>query len=522
MMTIKWRRSRVVFGFLAMLLVAFATMASSYAVADYSLQKPVRVGQWDRFERSIPNSKTYRDPYRDVSLAVTYTRPDGSKVSFWGFYDGGTTWKIRFMPDQLGTWMYQATFSDNTPGANGSFDCIPSTIPGMLTADEANPIWFGFKGGKHIQLRSFHAGPIFDYGWDNPDDPGDGEKRRTFLDWAARQGYNTFSSRSHFSVNKAHPKGPKLWPLQAEEYQKVEKVLNQLSDRRMMIHGFGGFFGHETPYPTDTAEQSVYLRYCVARFGPYWNQLWNLAGPEPNLTKHLTPEDVRRLGSTIRKLDIFGHPLGVHNRDGDDPYRNDAWTSFATLQDEITDLDTFSIYLRKNHTGSKPVYAHETLWMGNTLQPAWTLDQLRQYMWVHLLSATAYNVGDMQGKSGSGFSGSLNMADKKQERHDLPKMIWDFMETVPFYRMAPRQDLRDNGYLLAEEGNYYLLYLPQGGKVTISLAGSEAKYSVKWINARNPLKDQRKGATTTNGQTLTAPDNKDWLVYLVKMSKGKE
>lgn len=476
---------------------------------------PPTVGQWDRFERIVPNARTYAAPLRDVSLLVTYTKPDGKAVDFWGFYDGTRGWKIRFMPDQLGTWSYAARFSDGSPGVRGQFRCVRSSIPGMLSVDEGNPIWFGFRGGRHVQLRSLHAGPIFDLAWDDPDNPDDGERRKQFLDWAARQGYNMFSSRSHFAVQKDSPTGPHLWPINPESYRQVERVLDELSDRRMMIHGFSGFFGHERAFPTDTAEQTQYVRYCIARFGPYWNQLWNVAGPEPNLTKHLSAADVNRVGALIQKLDVFGHPLGVHNRDGADPYRQQAWSSYVTLQDEITDLDSFSTYLLHNHTGNKPVFAHETLWMGNTLQPPWTLDDLRRYHWVHLLSATSYNAGDMNGRSNSGFSGSLAPADLKPERHAMPKLIWDFMETVPFYRMRPHPEWRDRGFLLAEAGRQYLAYLPAGGKISIAVQPGKP-YQVTWINARNPLADQRRMGNTRDGSNLTAPDANDWLVYLTR------
>src|SRR3981189_3533126 len=58
------------------------------------------VFQWGRFEAAVINTNIHTDPYRDVTLNVTYTRPDASTVSFWGFYDGNNTWRVRFMPDQ--------------------------------------------------------------------------------------------------------------------------------------------------------------------------------------------------------------------------------------------------------------------------------------------------------------------------------------------------------------------------------------------------------------------------------------
>ena len=78
------------------------------------------IGRWQRFEIAIENPAGYSDPYMDVTLTVTYTRPDGSTVDFWGFYDGGTTWRLRFMPDQFGVWRYTARFSDGMSGIFGA------------------------------------------------------------------------------------------------------------------------------------------------------------------------------------------------------------------------------------------------------------------------------------------------------------------------------------------------------------------------------------------------------------------
>ena len=93
-----------------------------------------QVEQYGRFELAVRNSRRYADPYKDVTLEVVYTRPDKSVVKFWGFHDGGDTWRLRFMPDQLGAWSYDAKFSDGSPGVRGAFDCVAGGIPGMISA----------------------------------------------------------------------------------------------------------------------------------------------------------------------------------------------------------------------------------------------------------------------------------------------------------------------------------------------------------------------------------------------------
>ena len=85
-----------------------------------------------------------------------------------------------------------------------------------------------------------------------------------------------------------------------------------------MVYPFAGFFGQASDYPLDPAEQEIYVRYTIARLGPYWNMLFNVADPEPiavpDRFNHTMPADViNRLGRLVQKHDVFGHPLSIHN-----------------------------------------------------------------------------------------------------------------------------------------------------------------------------------------------------------------
>jgi len=150
----------------------------------------LRAGLWERFEEKVANSKYYQDPIRDVELKISYDRPDGSEVPFWGFYDGEQTWRVRFMPDHIGRWRYRARFSDGTSGPAGEFECVDSETPGPLEAHRANPVWFAHRGGDVLLMRSLHVGDrFFAANWNQG-------SRTAFLDWAQRQGYNTLSVAS--------------------------------------------------------------------------------------------------------------------------------------------------------------------------------------------------------------------------------------------------------------------------------------------------------------------------------------
>ncbi len=502
---------------LAVLLPAGAALAAgppTQAVAEVRST----VGRWDRFEASVRNPRRYADPYRDVTLNVTYTRPDGSTVAFWGFYDGGSEWKIRFLADQLGRWQYEAVFSDGSPGPKGSFDCVASDLPGLISRDETNPLWFGFQGGGHTLIRAFHVGDrFFAANWP-------AAKRTAFLDWAGKQGYNTLSIASHYLNRDSPGRGrgwdtPKLWPLDAAEYRKMEAILDDLARRRILVFPFAGFFGQSSNYPRDPVDQERYIRYTLARLGCYWNLLWNVAGPEPNVKNPwMDAKDVERLGRLIGKLDPFGHLLSVHNRTGDDPYRNSDWTTYGVLQGPKTiDRSRLSRGLLESHHPRKPLLAQETLWSGNVnhiraIGRDYTNDDLRKNAWVIHLSAAALVFADNNGNSSTGFSDTMELTDRRQDRHDALRPVWDFLSGVPFYRMTPRQDLVDKGHCLAEVGKQYLVYLETRGTVNVRLA--QGTYRVEWINAQNPA-DRRNGGTTQTGEKLTSPkDGDDWLLRL--------
>ena len=241
----------------------------------------ISVDQWARFEASVKNVKKYRNPYIDVALDVTYKSPEGREIRFWGFYDGGRTWKIRFMPDRIGTWKYDAAFSDGSAGISGTFECTRSDIPGMISVDQTNPQWFGYKGGKHFLVRSFHVGDRFFAGnWP-------AIKRKAFLDWLETQGYNMLSVASHYLNRDAEGRGrgwrtPDLWPLNAAEYQKMEAILDDLADRRIIVYPFAGFFGQNSDFPTNHLEQTEYLKYTLARIGLTGTFFLMWRGPNPN------------------------------------------------------------------------------------------------------------------------------------------------------------------------------------------------------------------------------------------------
>ncbi len=495
----------------------FFVLFSSLPTKNFEALVGVSVGRWARFEASVKNTRDYRNPYGDVTLNVTYESPDGRRIKFWGFYDGGQTWKIRFMPDEIGIWKYDVVFSDSSGAISGTFECVRSDIPGLISVDQTNPMWFGYKGGKHVLIRSFHVGDrFFAENWPYT-------KRKVFLDWLQTQGYNMLSVASHYLNRDAEGRGrgwrtPDLWPLNAMEYQKLEVIMNDLAERRIIVYPFAGFFGQSSDFPTNHLQQEQYIKYTLARLGPYWNVLFNVAGPEPTIKPNefqnvMTTADINRLGRRIKELDIFGHLISIHNPGGDDPFKDEDWLAFVTLQGwKDTNLSSINKGLLKNHHDFKPLYAQEVFWPGNKYHNIHSKFDIRKKSFVILMSAAAINYADMDGDSSSGFSGSMDLSEKTQVNHDIVRKVWDFFETIPFYRMSPNRQIVDNGFCLAEQDKQYLVYLPDGGIVNVAIKAG--LYKVVWINAQN-TSDRRYAGMTNDGKNLSTPNGgDDWLLYL--------
>jgi len=474
------------------------------------------VPRWALFEGRLVHPSPPADALRGVDLRTEFTAPDGKVTSFWGFHDGGATWRFRFSPDQVGHWRYTARFSDRAVQASGEFECIASDLPGPLSRWPQNPIWFATAAGGPTVMRSFHVGDCF-FAENTP-----AATRTAFLDWAQAAGYNMLSIASHYLNRNSPGRGqglatPQLWDAVAktvrpDEYRKAEGILDDLRARRFYVYPFAGFIGRHSQFPFDPADQELYIRYTLARFAPYWNVLLNVAGPEPlwkpeGYYNHLPFAEVNRLGELIHRLDPFGRLLSVHNAAGDDPFRFSAWGSYSTLQggpaEKSDNYLALLNFLHRNQTGDRPLYAQEVLWSGNYLHGALTPDQVRRKALVMLFAAATINFADMNGDSSSGFSGTLNPAHCHPPMHWAIKSAWDFFSQLPFGRLKPTWDVAKRGVCLADGDREYWVYLVKGGATEFG-AAFPSGWRGEWLSPE----DQRAAFVVTlveNQKVFTAP-----------------
>lgn len=60
-------------------------------------------------ELVLQSMMPHPNPDRDCTVMAEFTAPSGRNIPIQAFWDGGSTWKIRFSPDEVGQWTWRTT-----------------------------------------------------------------------------------------------------------------------------------------------------------------------------------------------------------------------------------------------------------------------------------------------------------------------------------------------------------------------------------------------------------------------------
>lgn len=326
------------------LVLSALDVASASVVAQAT-----RIPQYRVFEGSTSNPQcAAANKFSGVALNTSFVSPSGDTFAFWGFYDGGTTWRWRFMPHEVGEWQYSWNFSDGSGSGAGSFHCIAAGgSPGVVGAYMRNPRWFAYNGVTPVHIKSFYnkAGGLI----------------RQPISWAAKHYYDKFIAKGynhHMSsgllpilelgelgdgqpladgppalnstvyTNKSDPAGS----MQLDVWRSLEAHVSYLNDRDVIVDMFQGFDGgkHVSWRALSDEAKHWWVSYVVARLAPFANLggfvfKWETPGDDPH-------GDVE-LADLLRELDPFAHlrTYEAENVTKSNQFARNAW-SFASVE----------------------------------------------------------------------------------------------------------------------------------------------------------------------------------------------
>src|SRR4029434_3025186 len=108
------------------------TKTTSATVSSLTSSSPtVTVSQNTRWELTLTSTKTYANPFLDVTVTVEYTKAGAPPLQGYGFWDGDATFRLRQAFAESGTWHYKTTATDPTNSGlhnrEGDVDVLPYT-----------------------------------------------------------------------------------------------------------------------------------------------------------------------------------------------------------------------------------------------------------------------------------------------------------------------------------------------------------------------------------------------------------
>ncbi len=122
-----------------------------------------------------------------------------------------------------------------------------------------------------------------------------------------------------------------------------------------------------------------------------------------------------------------------------------------------------------------------------------------------------------------GVSSEVVVGDWKDPHH-LQQQRWvknlrQFIDGMAFWTMAPLWDAvtEGEGYAFGREGDEYVVYLPEGGAVTVALPGGAGNYDAYWYDAdTGEQKSPHAIEISADAEhfTATAPEGRDWALHL--------
>lgn len=450
----------------ALLFLLFAFTLAARMPAEES----PAVNQWGIEEIALQSTLAHANPFTEVELRCTFTSGD-RHLNVDGFYDGGQTWRVRFMPDQQGTWTYRTRSNDpQLDGKSGTFIVGPPAATNHGPVQVAHTYHFAYEDGTPF----FPLGTTL-YNWLNRDPALEQRTLTTlahnpfnkvrFLIFPKWMIFNRVDPPRFPYVRK--PDGSfdldRFDPAFFAHYEQRLKDLASLGIEAdiILFHPYDKW-GFST---MDQAHDELYLRYVLSRFAAFHNIWWTVANEFDVFPKQ---KNWRALGEYIAAQDPYHHLRGIHNcclrfYDNTQP-----WITHVILQDITAQRwPTHSgvptgIELDARKIG-KPVVVDEYGYEGDNAN-AWGNLGPREALEIHwaLTMAGAYaSHGETYVNPGHLLWWSVGgeLIGEEPARLGFLRQI---MTEAPFQQMEPAPDIIRNNdgtaTALAKRGSYYLIH----------------------------------------------------------------
>jgi len=532
-----------------------------------------RVERWDLFEFSLQSESSYANPFREVSLKTTFSQPGGRRITVDGFYDGGSTWRVRFMPLELGSWDYVTESNDAAlSGTRGSLECVSPTKPYLHGPLSAEGLHFRHAEGTRrflisTRLSCQFAGPSA---------------------WPAVIRFLKESriNRVLFMMVGVHGQtkdlfgrgGADLWSYNLEKFQQIDAFIDALRQADILASPYFYYFNDKFQRKLTPEQDEAFLRYGMARIGAYGNVMPVLANEvEQKFSERKQQYDPRdhewanRFGKLLKELAVFGVPVTVHNPMETFAAKNPGF--FTLLLDWPFPWADFMLrQMQVGALGSAPKLADD---VPEPTDPTWNarafarhndlLIQLRRFNVPIINEEPGYEMEGTRSWNGqtsttvratfwtAALAGAYTMwgnpatyetedplpyMQRSRTPSDL-RVLAGVMDRLSYWEMEPHNELVNanpvevcgehfrRNYLLANPGQCYLIYSRDGGTLdikTLDIKTTPGEYEIESVllndtpAAHAVPKPNGRVASKEGKVSCFLSEGMDWVAILRKVN----
>jgi Protein of unknown function (DUF4038)/Domain of unknown function (DUF5060) len=119
------------------------------------------VHPWEKQEVTLTSSRSFNNPYTDAVVWIELNGPHFHK-RVYGFWDGGRTFRVRFVATEPGQWTWRSGSDPSDAGLGGKTGAI-TAVAWTEAEKQANPLRRGFlkATANHHALEQADGSPFF-------------------------------------------------------------------------------------------------------------------------------------------------------------------------------------------------------------------------------------------------------------------------------------------------------------------------------------------------------------------------
>jgi hypothetical protein len=307
------------------------------------------------FEVELRASGQYANPYVELDADATLTGPSGKARTLPLFWDGGVIWKLRFSPNEIGTWKWSVLSRDaGLNGQSGSFEASSSKRRGSIRPMKDFPLHFERQDGTRFWFLGDTAWALY---LDSPEEKLDRQAALKYIDARAAQGFNVLHSSLLSEAGWGNRGGPPFHDIAAQRinpsyWQEVDLRLAH-ANARGLVCGLAlawGDKGRGEPYAwsrfADAEARRRYARYIAARYSAY-DVYFLVAGEwHAEIRAQKSSEEAMRrefivLGDALAAADPHGRMIAIHpmtSHGSVREFQSAKWMAFGDYQQNYVDL----------------------------------------------------------------------------------------------------------------------------------------------------------------------------------------